>query len=47
MLRNEIMGTGYWEREMDIKSFMPIAFQNTLFQKSLKRFQENSNYVST
>ena len=32
---------------MAVKSFMSIAFQNTLFRNSLIKFQEKFNYIST
>ena len=40
------MRTGYWEREMDVKIFMVMAFQNILFQKYLMKLQEKLNYGS-
>ena len=41
MLTNEFMGTGYWEREMDVKSFKPtvvhILYSQNLGIKSRKK----------
>ena len=40
------MRTEYWEREMDVKSFMVMAFQNISFRKYLMKLQEKLNYGS-
>ena len=43
------MGTGYWEIEMDVKSFMPVGiklFQNTFSENLKQKFQEKVNNVS-